>query len=126
MIGAVASVATHRRLLLGPGPSNVHPRVLNAMAQPLLGHLDPVFLEVLDRGPAGLRRLVGTDNAHTLPLSTTGSGGMEACFGNLLEVGDDTVIGVNGVFGNRMCEVATRLGANVTRVEADWGEDGAR
>jgi alanine-glyoxylate transaminase/serine-glyoxylate transaminase/serine-pyruvate transaminase len=116
------------KLLLGPGPSNVHPAVLAAMAEPMIGHLDPAFLEILDRVQGRLRTLFGTENAMTLPLSTTGSGGMEACFGNLIEPGDDVVIGVNGVFGNRMSEVASRLGANVTRVEAEWGrilDDGA-
>ena len=109
-------------LLLGPGPSNVAPSVLSAMGQPMIGHLDPKFLEILDRVQSRLRVLFGTENAMTLPLSTTGSGGMEACFGNLIEPGDDVVIGVNGVFGNRMSDVASRLGGNVTRVEAEWGE----
>ena len=110
------------KLLLGPGPSNVSPSVLSAMAQPMIGHLDPSFLEILDRVQSRLRTLFGTENEMTLPLSTTGSGGMEACFGNLLEPGDAVVIGVNGVFGNRMSDVASRLGGNVTRVEAAWGE----
>jgi alanine-glyoxylate transaminase/serine-glyoxylate transaminase/serine-pyruvate transaminase len=116
------------KLLLGPGPSNVNQVVLSAMAQPMIGHLDPAFLEILDRVQVRLRTLFGTENAMTLPLSTTGSGGMEACFGNLIEPGDAVVIGVNGVFGNRMSEVASRLGAKVTRVEAEWGQvldDGA-
>jgi alanine-glyoxylate transaminase/serine-glyoxylate transaminase/serine-pyruvate transaminase len=98
------------------------------MAQPMIGHLDPAFLKILDRVQGRLRTLFGTENAMTLPLSTTGSGGMEACFGNLIEPGDAVVIGINGVFGNRMSEVAGRLGADVTRVEAEWGEildDGA-
>ncbi|MDH3212594.1 MAG: aminotransferase class V-fold PLP-dependent enzyme [Myxococcales bacterium] len=110
-----------RRLLLGPGPSNVHPRVLEAMAQPLVGHLDPAFLGVLEGVQASLRRLFGTRNAMTLPLSGTGSAGMEASFVNLLEPGDDVVIGVAGVFGERMSEVARRVGARVTRVETPPG-----
>jgi len=110
-----------RRLLLGPGPSNVHPRVLAAMAQPVIGHLDPAFLELLDGVQASLRRLFGTDNATTLPLSGTGSLGMEACFANLLEPGEDVVVGVAGVFGERMCEVARRRGGRVTRVETEFG-----
>ncbi len=109
------------RLLLGPGPSNAHPRVLQAMAQPLLGHLDPAFLELMDEAQDGLRTLYGTSNAFTLPLSATGSAGMEACLCNLLEPGDDVVVGIAGVFGGRMAEVATRIGARVTRVEAEWG-----
>src|SRR4029450_9961895 len=99
-----------RRLLLGPGPSNVHPRVLRAMAQPLVGHLDPAFLAVLDRVQAALRRLFGTQNELTLPLSATGSAGMEACLVNLLEPGDDVVGGV-----------ALRAAARVTRVETEPG-----
>jgi len=109
------------KLLLGPGPSNVHPDVLEAMAQPMIGHLDPDFLKILDRVQVRLRALFGTTNPMTLPLSTTGSGGMEACFGNLLEPDDEVVVGVNGVFGNRMCDVANRIGARVTRVDAEWG-----
>jgi len=110
-----------RRLLLGPGPSNVHPRVLEALARPLLGHLDPVFLEVMDEVMDRLRGLFGTRNRMTLPLSGTGSAGMEACFVNLVEPGDDVVVGVAGVFGERMCDVAGRLGARVTRVETEPG-----
>ena len=113
--------APRHRLLLGPGPSNVHPRVLRAMAQPLYGHLDPVFLEILDDVQSGLRALFGTANPMTLPLSATGSAGMEACLCNLLESGDDIVVGVAGVFGGRMCEVAERIGARVTRVETAFG-----
>jgi len=115
------SPAPPRRLLLGPGPSNVHPRVRRALALPLLGHLDPHFLAILDRVQAGLRRLFGTENRMTLPLSGTGSAGMEACLVNLLEPGDAIVVGVAGVFGARMCEVAKRAGAQVTRVETEPG-----
>jgi alanine-glyoxylate transaminase/serine-glyoxylate transaminase/serine-pyruvate transaminase len=113
--------ALPRRLLLGPGPSNVHPRVLRAMAQPIVGHLDPAFLALLDRVQAALRRLFGTENELTLPLSATGSAGMEACLVNLLEPGDDVVVGVAGIFGERMAEVARRAGACVTRVETEPG-----
>ncbi len=109
------------RLLLGPGPSNAHPRVLEAMSRPLLGHLDPAFLALMDEAQERLRRLFGTENPLTLPLSATGSAGMEACLSNLLEPGDDVVVGVAGVFGERMSEVASRIGARVTRVEAEWG-----
>ncbi len=110
-----------RRLLLGPGPSNVSPRVLEAMSRPLLGHLDPVFLDMMDSVKDRLRPLFGTDNPMTLPLSATGSAGMEACLVNLLEPGDAVVVGVAGVFGERMCEVASRIGAMVTRVETEPG-----
>jgi alanine-glyoxylate transaminase/serine-glyoxylate transaminase/serine-pyruvate transaminase len=109
------------RLLLGPGPSNVNPRVLEAMRQPLLGHLDPAFLELMDQVQERLRRLFGTANSMTLPLSATGSAGMEACLANLLERGDEIVVGVAGVFGERMCEVARRIGARVNRVEVEPG-----
>jgi alanine-glyoxylate transaminase/serine-glyoxylate transaminase/serine-pyruvate transaminase len=110
-----------RRLLLGPGPSNPHPRVLAALALPLRGHLDPAFLAILDETQTRLRGVFGTRNPFTLPLSATGSGGMEACLANLLEPGDAAVIGVAGVFGERMCEVARRIGARVERVEAEPG-----
>lgn len=113
--------AIPERLLLGPGPSNVHPRVLAAMGQPLLGHLDPAFLEIVEEVKARLRRLFGTENELTLPISATGSAGMEACLVNLLEPGDHALVGVAGVFGERMCEVAHRAGANVHRVDAAWG-----
>lgn len=109
------------RLLLGPGPSNVHARVRSAMSRPLLGHLDPLFLQLLDECQGHLRTLYGTQNAFTLPLSATGSAGMEACLVNLLEPGDRFVVGVNGVFGGRMADVASRAGAEVTKVEAEWG-----
>lgn len=110
------------RLLLGPGPSNVHADVLEAMAQPLIGHLDPEFLALLDHVQSDLRQLFGTQNAFTLPLSAPGSAGMETCLVNLLEPGDHAVIGINGVFGGRMADVATRAGARVTRVESPWGQ----
>ena len=109
------------RLLLGPGPSNVAPSVLAAMARPLLGHLDPIFLSIVDDVQGRLRRLFGTENRLTIPLSATGSGGMEACFANLVEPGDDVLVGVAGVFGERMCDVAGRFGARVTRVETEPG-----
>jgi alanine-glyoxylate transaminase/serine-glyoxylate transaminase/serine-pyruvate transaminase len=95
----VSPSAPPRRLLLGPGPSNVHPRVRRALAQPMLGHLDPYFLGVLDGVQAGLRRLFGTQNRMTLPLSGTGSAGMEACLVTLLEPGDRRDRS-GGVFGN--------------------------
>src|SRR5690349_9023386 len=108
-------------LLLGPGPSNPYPEVMEAFQRPVLGHLDPEFLGVLDEIADRLRAVFRTDNALTLPISGTGSAGMEASFVNLLEPGDTAIIGVNGVFGERMCEVARRCGAEVVRVEAPWG-----
>ncbi len=109
------------RLLLGPGPSNPYPEVMEAFQRPVLGHLDPDFLVVLDEIADRLRAVFRTTNALTLPISGTGSAGMEACLVNLLEPGDRAIIGVNGVFGERMCEVARRCGADVIRVEAPWG-----
>ena len=110
------------RLLLGPGPSNAHPSVLEAMSLPLLGHLDPEFIALLDRVKDGLRTAFVTSNSMTLPISATGSAGMEAALVNLLEPGERIVVGVNGVFGGRMAEVARRAGAEVTTVEAEWGK----
>jgi alanine-glyoxylate transaminase/serine-glyoxylate transaminase/serine-pyruvate transaminase len=113
---------THaERLLLGPGPSNPYPEVMEAFQRPVLGHLDPDFLDVLDEIADRLRAVFRTNNALTLPISGTGSAGMEACFVNLIEAGDTVIIGVNGVFGERMCEVARRCGAEVVRVEQPWG-----
>lgn len=99
----------------------VNARVYAAMARPLVGHLDPYFLELLERVQGDLRTVFGTANAVTLPISGTGSAGMETCFANLVEDGDEVVIVVSGVFGTRMCDVATRLGARVERVEVEWG-----
>jgi len=110
------------RILMGPGPSNPYPEVTAALARPLLGHLDPEFLSVLDEVCDRLRAVFRTGNALTLPISGTGSAGMEAAFVNLVEPGDPVVIGVNGLFGERMCDVAGRCGAEVTRVDAAWGE----
>src|SRR2546422_1158183 len=92
-----------------------------ALGRPVLGHLDPEFLALLDETMVRLRAAFQTGNELTLPISGTGSAGMEACFVNLVEPGDVVVVGVNGVFGERMCEVAARCGAAVVRVEAEWG-----
>lgn len=110
------------RLLMGPGPSNPYPEVTAALVQPVLGHLDPAFLAVLDETCDRLRQVFGTANPLTLPLSGTGSAGMEAALVNLVRPGDPVVVGVNGLFGERLCEVAARQGAEVVRVEAPWGQ----
>src|SRR6266850_49099 len=110
-----------KRLLMGPGPSDVAPSVLKAMSAPLLGHLDPVFVKMMDEIKAMLRIVFETKNEMTFPVSGTGSAGMEFCFVNLIEPGDEVIIGVNGVFGTRMMDVAERCGAKVTKVEAPWG-----
>ena len=109
------------RTLLGPGPSPVHPRVLAALSLPVVGHLDPKFLEIMDQSMAMLREVFQTKNRLALPMSGTGSAGMETCFVNLVEPGDNVLIGVNGVFGTRMVDVAQRCGAQVDTVEAEWG-----
>jgi len=107
---------------MGPGPSDVPARVLEALARPTIGHLDPVFLQILDETQGMLRQVFGTGNALTLPMSATGSAGMETCFVNLLEPGDQALICRHGVFGGRMAEVARRCGAEVTLVDAPWGQ----
>lgn len=109
------------RILLGPGPSNVHSRVLKAMSTPLVGHLDPEFLRLMEETKALLRFVFQTKNTLTLPISGTGSAGMETCFVNLLEPGDEVVVGVNGVFGARMADIVERCGAKAIKVEAEWG-----
>ena len=110
------------RLLLGPGPSNVSPSVLRAMSLPLVGHLDLVFVKMMEEIKAMLRAVFLTKNDMTFPISGTGSAGMEFCCVNLIEPGDEVIIGVNGVFGTRMCDVAERCGAKVTKVESPWGQ----
>jgi alanine-glyoxylate transaminase / serine-glyoxylate transaminase / serine-pyruvate transaminase len=98
------------RLLLGPGPSPVDPRVLEALSRPVLGHLDPTFLEIIDDVSHALREVFRTANRMTFPVSGTGSAGMEAAIFNILEPGDEIVIGVNGVFGSRIGRGARRCG----------------
>src|SRR5215211_5880190 len=109
------------RLLLGPGPSNPYPEAVAALGRPLVGHMDPEFFALLDETMDRLRAVFQTANTLTLPMSGTGSAGMETCFVNLIEPGDTAIIGVNGVFGERMCEVARRCGAEVVRVDEPWG-----
>lgn len=109
------------RHLFGPGPTNAYPEATAALGLPLLGHLDPDFLRILDDTCEDLRTVWGTKNARTLPLSATGSAGMEAAFVNTVGAGDVAVIAVNGLFGERMCDVAARCGAEVVRVDHEWG-----
>ncbi len=109
------------RILMGPGPSNIHPRVQMAMMAPMVGHLDPYFITVMDDTVKMLRTVFRTENKLTFPISGTGSAGMEAGFINFLEPGDVAVIGVNGFFSARMVENAVRCGARVVEVPADWG-----
>lgn len=109
------------RILLGPGPLSVSNRVLAAMARPPIGYLDPELFDALTEIQTNLRLVFGTQNAFTLALTGTGMAGMESCLANLLEPGDTAVIGINGFFGGRMADIAARYGANVIRVEAEWG-----
>src|SRR4026209_251305 len=110
-----------KRLLMGPGPSNVAPSVLEAMAKPMLGHLDPVFVRMMEEIKTMLRAVFQTKNEMTFPVSGTGSAGMEFCLVNLIEPGDDAVICVHGYFGARLAEIAERCGARVMKVESPWG-----
>lgn len=109
------------RVLMGPGPCNPYPEAMEGLARPVLGHLDPEFVGILDETCDRLRTLFRTTNALTLPLSGTGSAGMEASFVNVVDPGDAVVVAVNGVFGQRMCDVAERCGADVVRVDFEWG-----
>src|SRR5579862_2789010 len=102
------------RLLLGPGPSDAHPRVLTAMATPLLGHLDPQFLAIMSETQSVLRAVMQTNNRWTFPVSATGMAGMEACVVNLIEPGDKMIVCTAGFFGGRIVEIAGRAGAAVT------------
>jgi alanine-glyoxylate transaminase/serine-glyoxylate transaminase/serine-pyruvate transaminase len=113
---------TPERLLLGPGPSMVHPRILSVMTHPVVGHLDPTFVELMNQIQDMLRQVFQTQNGLTLPISGTGSAGMEAMLCNLIEPGDSVIISVNGYFGLRMVDMAGRYGAEVHQVERPWGE----
>jgi alanine-glyoxylate transaminase / serine-glyoxylate transaminase / serine-pyruvate transaminase len=110
------------RVLMGPGPCNPYPEAVEALARPMLGHLDPAFVTLLDETCERLRTVFRTTNAMTLPVSGTGSAGMEAAFVNLVRPGETVVVGVNGVFGARMCDVAGRCGAEVVAVDTPWGQ----
>ncbi len=105
------------RTLMGSGPSDVHPRILSAMARPTIGHLDPVFVAIMDEIKEGLKTIFKTDNKLTMPISAPGSAGMEACFTNLVEPNDKVIVCINGVFGMRMKENVTRLGGKAIIVE---------
>ena len=115
-------LSVSRRMLMGPGPSDVHPRVLKAMATPLIGHLDPEFIQVMDEIKEMAKQTFITENELTFIVSAPGSAGMETSLVNLLEPGDEAIICIHGVFGVRMAEIAERCGATVIKVEAPWGE----
>ncbi|GAA0271640.1 pyridoxal-phosphate-dependent aminotransferase family protein [Halobacterium noricense] len=118
----VGELSPPQRTLMGPGPSPVHPRVLKAMSTPLVGHLDPSFVEIMDETQELLRYTFRTDNEWTIPVSGTGSAAMEAAIGNLTEPGETFLAPTNGYFGDRMAEMARRAGGDVVRVDAPWGE----
>ena len=118
----VSELLPPSRLLLGPGPSMVHPRVLKAMSTPLLGHLDPRFLEIMNEVQALLRTVLQTQNPFTIAISGTGSAGMEAALVNVVEPGDTAVVGVNGVFGARMADIVGRCGGKLVKLEVPWGQ----
>src|SRR6201988_55185 len=109
------------RLMLTPGPSSVDPRVYRAMATPLVGHMDPWFRGCMDETQVLLRQIFQTENRVTLPLSASGSGGIEAAVLNSLEQGDEAIVAVNGVFSERMYEIATRASSKGIKVEAPYG-----
>ncbi|HJZ79877.1 MAG TPA: alanine--glyoxylate aminotransferase family protein [Pyrinomonadaceae bacterium] len=119
---SVARFQPPKRILLGPGPSPVDDRILSAMAAPLLGHLDPLFLQCMDDVQSLLRYVFETENRVTIPISATGSAGMEAALVNVLEPGDEAVVCIHGVFGERMRDIIERAGAKPIVVEAKWGE----
>ncbi len=110
------------RILMGPGPSNVDPRVLLAMAKPMVGHLDPEFIRIMNSLQDLLRLVFGTKNALTIPISGTGSAGMEAALVNALEPGDRVLVCINGVFGERMADIAERCGADLRTLSVPWGQ----
>ncbi len=119
---AVGELTPPDRTLMGPGPSDVHPRVLRAMSTPLVGHLDPSFVEMMDEVQDLLRYAFRTDNRWTIPVSGTGSAAMEAAFANLVRPGDTVLVPTNGYFGGRMASMAKRAGGEVAEVDAPWGK----
>jgi alanine-glyoxylate transaminase/serine-glyoxylate transaminase/serine-pyruvate transaminase len=110
------------RILMGPGPSNIDPRVLLAPAKPLLGHLDPEFFKIMNNLQGLLRQVFGTQNAYTIPISGTGSAGMDAAFVNAVEPGDRVLVCAKGFFGERLADVAERCGANLRTLSGPWGK----
>ncbi|HKP54426.1 MAG TPA: alanine--glyoxylate aminotransferase family protein [Chloroflexia bacterium] len=117
----IAPARPPKRLLMGPGPSEVDPEVLRSLSMPPLGHLDPALLAMMQEIEAMLRGVLGTQNRLTLALSGTGTAGMETALTNTIEAGDSVVVGVMGYFGERMCQIVERLGGKLTRVDAEWG-----
>ena len=121
MAESVPAINFSKRLLMGPGPSEVDSRVYRAMSQPVIGHMDPVFLEILGQLQQMLREAFRTRNRVTFPIAGTGSAGMEAALINFLEPGDEAAVVVGGVFAGRMCEIIERCGGKLTRMDTPWG-----
>jgi len=121
MTDALGELNVPFRLLLGPGPSLVHPRVYRAMSAPVIGFMDPMFLQIMDDTQRPLRTLFRTENDMTMPISGTGTCGMEAAIYNVTEPGDTVIVCINGFFGGRMADMAKRCGADVITVEQEWG-----
>ncbi len=119
---SISSFLPPVRTLMGPGPSDVHPRILSALGRPTIGHLDPLFVEMMEQIKSMLQYAFQTENALTIPVSAPGSAGMETCFVNLIEPGDKVIICQNGVFGGRMKENVERSGATAVMVEDEWGQ----
>jgi len=120
-VNEIRDINPGERILMGPGPSNVPARVLQAMSAPCIGHLDPYFLTVMNETQSLLRYLFQTNNLFTIPVSGTGSAGMETCLVNLIEPGDEVIVCVNGVFGTRMSDIVSRIGGKLIRVDGEWG-----
>lgn len=121
-MATIAPLNTPIRTLLGPGPSDIHPRILAAMAQPTVGHLDPYYLRVMDELQSMLREVFRTQNRMTMAISGTGSAGQEAAVVNMIEPGERVLVCINGVFGNRLFDMAERAGGEATKIERPWGE----
>ncbi|CAI8036410.1 Serine--pyruvate aminotransferase [Geodia barretti] len=117
-----AMIGVPPRILLGPGPSMVNPRVLQAMMQNMIGYLDPDYVDIMDQVAELLGKVFQTEEAFTMALSGTGSSGMEAGLSSILEPGDTVVVCIYGYFGERMVDMATRVGANVVALRSDWGK----
>lgn len=122
MVSAYKDLSLPDRILMGPGPSNVPAEVLKAMSSATIGHLDPAFLAITEEVQEMLRAVFMTGNRFTIPVSGTGSAGMETAFVNVIERGDEVLVCVNGVFGERMCDVVQRCGGMVHRIDAEWGK----
>ena len=121
MATALSVLAPPKRLLFGPGPTPVHPRVYQAMAQPIVGHLDPYFFQINEEIRHGLQTCFGTKNEFTMVISGTGSAGMETAVANFVEPGSRFAVFANGYFSDRLTEMGKRHGAEVIRLEKPWG-----